>query len=153
MPMPRKVVDLSTGKIGKKKRVERKIQEEKIKLTRESLEKGPPAWLTDTAKEEFSRVVREAGAISLLDNLDLSTLAIYADQYSRYVEAATALQNDGMVSKKGTPSPYIGIMERTAKVIMSCSSKLGLATTDRLKLIVPKKEEKPQNKFMHFLGG
>lgn len=49
------------------------------------------------------------------------------------------------------PSPYVNIADKAAAMIMRCSSKLGLATTDRLKLIIPEKEEKPANKFIKLL--
>lgn len=34
---------------------------------------------------------------------------------------------------------------------MQCSTKLGLATTDRLKLVVPIREEPAENKFITLL--
>lgn len=152
---PRKVVGISTGKIGKEKRLNRKIQEEKLKLERDQLEKGAPSWLSPLAQEEYMRVVQEAGKVRLLDNLDLAVLAIYADNYDRYVQASSALQEYGltMESRKGEiPSPYIKIAGDAAMQIQRCSTKLGLAATDRLKLIVPTEEEKSVNKFLRFLN-
>lgn len=152
---PRKVVDISTGKIGKTKIKNRQEQEEKIKLKRDQLEKGVPEWLDETAAAEYTRVVAEAGKINLLDNLDLSTLAIYADNYSRYIQCAKEMAKDGIVLKTGgrlLPSPYVMIADKAAIQIQKCSTKLGLATTDRLRLIVPTKEEVKVNKFDKFLG-
>ena len=151
---PRKVVGIATGKIGKQKRINRKIQEEKLKLERDQLEVCAPSWLSEFAQEEYMRVVQEAGKIHLLDNLDLVMLAIYADNYDRYVTASRALQDDGLTveSKKGEKaSPYIKIAADAATQIQRCSTKLGLAATDRLKLIVPTTEEKSVNKFLRFL--
>lgn len=152
---PRKVVGISTGKIGKQKRLNRKIQEEKLKLECDQLEKGAPSWLSPLAQEEYMRVVQEAGKVRLLDNLDLAVLAIYADNYDRYVQASSALQEYGLTveSRKGEiPSPYIKIAGDAAMQIQRCSTKLGLAATDRLKLIVPTEEEKSVNKFLRFLN-
>ena len=152
---PRKVVDISTGKIGKKKRINRKIQEEKLRLERDQLESGAPAWLSPFAAEEYMRVVQEAGKVNLLDNLDLAVLAIYADNYDRYIDASCALQRQGLTvmgKHEEKPSPYIKIANDAAVQIQRCSTKLGLAATDRLKLIVPTQaEEKPVNKFLRFL--
>ena len=148
---PRKVVDISTGKIGKKKIVNRQEQEKKIKLPRDRLESEIPEWLNETAKAEFLRIVTDAGEIDLLDNLDLPTLAIYADSYSRYIECAKAMAKDGIVieDEEGNQkiSPFVSIADKAATQIQKCSTKLGLATTDRLKLIVPTKEEVKKNKF------
>lgn len=64
---PRKIVGISTGKIGKEKRINRKIQEEKLRLDRDQLEAGAPPWLSPLAQEEYMRVVQEAGKIRLLE--------------------------------------------------------------------------------------
>ncbi|MDQ0204078.1 phage terminase small subunit P27 family [Pectinatus haikarae] len=153
---PRKVVDISTGKIGKNKRSARRQQEKKIKLPRDAL--SPPAWLDEDAAAEFTRVVAEAGQIDLLDNLDLAILAIYANAWSRYMKLVQHIHDYGDTGyrKNGygeyeTVSPYLSAQERYVKQIMQCSTKLGLATTDRLKLIVPVKEDKTVNKFIKFL--
>lgn len=152
---PRKVVSASTGKIGKDARAFRAEQESKLKVSRDELR--PPEYLAFAAKAEFVRVVNAAEAIGLLDNLDLSILAIYADAWHLYMQASTAVAQEGMVydriSSKGesniTLSPYVTAMEKYARLIMSCSAKLGLATTDRLKLIVPEKEVE-ENKFLKY---
>lgn len=154
---PRKIVDISTGKVGKEKRQARKEQEKKIKLPRDALQ--PPAWLDEVAAEEFTRVVNEAGSIDLLDNLDLGFLAIYANAYSRYSLLVQQIGKKGDTGKRKTRygthevvSPYLQAQEKYVKQIMQCSTKLGLATTDRLKLIVPVKEDNKTNKFLQFLG-
>ena len=151
---PRKVVDISTGKIGKQKRLNRKIQEENIKLDRNELEVGAPPWLSVDAAKEFNRVVAEAKKINLFDNLDLAILAIYADCYDKYVEASKKIQTVGMsveTNGKVYPSPFVTIADKMATQILKCSAKLGLAVTDRLKLIVPTREEKKPNPFLEFL--
>ena len=152
MARPRKVVGISTGRISKQERMQREIAESKIKVDRSRLE--APDWLDDIAALEFDRVVYEAAAVDMLDNLDLAVLAIYADNYSRYREASLEMQNNGQVlpSDKGlTLSPYCTAADKAATQILKCSTKLGLATTDRLKLIVPTKEEKSVNKYIKYL--
>lgn len=154
MARPRKVVSISTGKIGKEKIKNRQEQEEKIKLTRENLERGAPKWLDEEAAEEYERVVAEAGKIELLDNLDLTMLAVYADNYSRYKKSAERIREEGMtieVDGREIISPYVVIADKAATQIQKCSAKLGLATTDRLKLIVPTVKEKSPNRFAEML--
>jgi len=150
----RKIVEISTGKIGKKEKLNRQIQEEKLKLDRAELERGAPEWLSPAAAEEYNRVVFEAKKINLYDNLDLSILAIYADCYARFVEASEYLQKNGntiVVGEKEFVSPYVTIADKLMTQILKCSTKLGLSITDRLKLIVPTKEEKSVNPFLQFL--
>ena len=158
MAMPRKVIALSTAKIGKEKTMNRKRQEEELKIDRLAIENGPPEWLDETAAAEFMRVVHEAGKLPLFDNLDLSVLAVYAQNYSVFVEASTQLQKYGLVVKANgmpMPSPYVNVADKAAAKILQCSSKLGLAVTDRLKLIVPDKGEVKNdvNKYLKYLPG
>lgn len=155
---PRKKSAVSTGKIGKQATASRIRQEEELKLERDSL--APPAWLDKEAAEEFSRVVDEAGKIDILDNLDLSVLAIYANAYTMYVQTVKKIARFGLTGKRQTLygtyeviSPYVVAQDKYVKQIMLCSSKLGLSTTDRLKLIVPTSsaEPKSENKFIRFV--
>lgn len=153
MGRARKVISMRKGEMPKAERQAREEGEAKIKIDAENL--VAPEWLDSEAQKEFNRVVSEARKIDYLDNLDLSVLAVYCDNYARYVNAATHLNNDGLVnvtdSGYATPSPYMSILNQSAKNIFTCSSKLGLAITDRLKLIVPKAAEKPKNKYEKFL--
>ena len=155
MARPRKTTATSTGKIGKEKIKERQEQENKIKLDNKNLK--APAYLSETAKLEFARVVEEASKIDTLDNLDLSILAIYCNAYSQYLEITGEIQNMGQAFRYVTAdnkiSPLINAQDKIIKQIMTCSSKLGLATTDRLKLIVPTKEESETNKYLRYLDG
>lgn len=153
---PRKKVELSTGKIGKDKIKSRKEIEEKLRLERNEL--LVPEWMNEDpiAKGEFLRVVKEAGKINLLDNLDLSVVAIYAKAYSNYVKATIIIDKDGMTVLDSNAvekvSPYVTAQEKYVKQIFSCSTKLGLATTDRLKLVVPTNTENEVNKFLKYLS-
>lgn len=151
---PRKVVALSTGKIGKAEKLKRQAQESTVKIDRDDLERGAPDWLTERAKEEYLRVVREAAKVPFLDNLDKHIVAMYADAVDKYISAAEKLHKFGDVIKTDaglTVSPYLAVQKKAEDTIFKCSSRLGLATTDRLRLIVPKVEEKSENKYLKFL--
>lgn len=150
---PRKSVDASVAKRGKKEKLNRKIQEEKLKIDRDQL--IAPDFLDDVAKEEFYRVVDETAKIDVLDNLDLSILAMYCNAYSQYIEVNEQIRNTMPALRyndKGRSSPLINIQDKLAKQILSYSSKLGLATTDRLKLMVPNElAENKENKFLKYV--
>lgn len=154
MARPRKIVGISTGKISKAAKESRLRQEQELKIDRKTLERGAPEWLSDEAALEYNRVVDEAAKIDLLDNLDVAALAIYADQFDRYTKASLAIQKDGAVitGKSGRMmNPAVNVQVKAAELIAKMSTKLGLATTDRLKLIVPTKEEKKVNKFLKYV--
>ena len=157
---PRKVIDISTGKIGKAARKARQENEKKYKLPRDAL--APPEWLDNDAKEEFDRVVKECNEIDILDNLDRGILAIYANAWSRYEKIARLIMargcgelgiRDSKYGEYETVSPLVKAEGEYVKQIMACSSKLGMATTDRLKLVVPVKEENHVNKYLKYLDG
>ena len=153
---PRKMMSVSTGKISKEERLEREIQESKLKLGRDDLR--PPSFLDFEGQKEFKRVVKEAKKVDILDNLDLTILAIYAHSWEQYTKCADFIKLNGVTATREnqfgeyeTVSPWVSAQEKYAKQIMQCSAKLGLATTDRLKLIVPTKdEEQPINKYMKY---
>ena len=152
MPKPRKTTVTTKKHLTKDEIKEKSVIEKKLKLDREYLQ--VPGWLQDDllAYEEFARVVNETAKIDLLDNLDLSTLAIYCKAYSSYIKCTDMINKTGHVinSKSGkTISPYVTAQSKYAEQVFKCSSKLGLATTDRLKLIVPT-DEKPDNKFLKY---
>lgn len=157
MARPRKAMNVSTGKIGKDARNIRAKKEKRLKLDREELK--APNWLSIPAQKEFLRVVEETAKIDILDNLDLAVLAIYADAYTNYIKLSKYIMANGVTGKRenqfGTYevlSPYVSAQEKYVKQIFQCSTKLGLATTDRLKLIVPGTEDEPiTNKFLKMI--
>lgn len=155
MARPRKTTATSTGKIGKEKIKERQLQEKRIKLDNENLK--APAYLVEAARVEFERVVAEASKIEILDNLDLSILAIYCNAYAQYLEITEEIFKEKISHRYVTAdkkiSPLVNAQDKIIKQIMTCSSKLGLATTDRLKLIVPVKEESQTNKYLKYIDG
>lgn len=152
----KKVVELSNRNISKAEKKNRSDQEKKLKLGREQL--NAPTWLREDAKKEFERIVVETEAINLLDNLDLGFLAIHCNAYSCYMEVTNLIKESGFLGKRVTANdvyetvhPLLVVQEKYIKQIMQCSTKLGLATTDRLKLIVPTHEEAKENKFIELI--
>ena len=130
MGRARKVIDMQIGNISKQKKMNRKMQEEKIKIDRDALMKGAPSWLSERAAAEYNRVVREAAAIDMLDNLDMSVLAIYADNYDRYLDAAEYLQK----SKEQTVFPLrlIFFQEMIKKRFEAIIVKLQISSCENL---------------------
>lgn len=137
---------VSTGKIGKDKIKEKKEFEKKI---RAKSDLKPPKWLDKRGKEEFERVVKEVQntEMNLLDNLDLSVLAIYSQAYSQYIMITEELRDMDIELRP----KYYRLQKIQVETIMQCSGKIGLAISDRLRLGPPKGEEKPDNPFLQFL--
>lgn len=157
MARPRKAVSMMKGTITKAERLNREINESKHKVDNDAL--IPPMWLSYEGKAEFKRVAEEAKRADFLDNLDLSTLAIYADAYAHFIRLSIIIQEQGEVIKTLSANgievdkvnPAIMAQSEYVTRIYKASTKLGMATTDRLKLIVPDKTEKKENKFIKLL--
>ena len=155
MGRPRKTIEASTRKVSKEDKAARMAAEKKLKLGSDQL--AVPDWQQSDAiaAEEFKRVVEEYKKIDTLDNLDLSTLAIYCKAYSSYIEVTRLIEVSGYVAATADGSakisPYVTAQDRYVTQIFRCSAKLGLATTDRLKLVVGVDDGKADNKFLPFL--
>lgn len=149
----RKKVTAATKKhLSKKEKEAREKQEKAIKVDRNL---DVPSELQDdpVALKEFERVRDAAGKIDLWDDLDLSVLTIYCKAYSSYLEVSEKVKENGYVvsGKHGERiSPYVTAQARYVDTIFRCSAKLGLSTTDRLKIVVPEAEPE-ENKFTKYI--
>lgn len=153
MGRQRKTTSTTKKHLTKKEKDQRANQEKKVKLDRDGLK--VPDWMQNDllARNEFIRVVDAASKIDLWDNLDLSIIAIYCKAYSSYITVTKLIDEKGyVVQGKDSEkiSPYVTAQNRYVEQIFKCSAKLGLATTDRLKLIVPEGESK-ENKFTKYI--
>lgn len=118
-----------------------------------------PDFLNEEAKKEFIRVVNAYENVGTLDALDLSVLAVYADAWANYQRLAKVISDNGpvLIKKRVTGkveiqnNPAVAIQAEYVKRIMQCSMKLGMATTDRLRLAVPVVES-DEDAFSSFEG-
>lgn len=148
MARPRKPTKLRTGNMTKEEKRKRQKQEEKLRLSNGDLFTVPD-FLDNDAKREFKRVVKGLDELEVADNLDFAILAIYADAFSQYIKMTKAINKHGAVTDytnaagvtNKTMSAYVQVQQKYIDTIMKCSSKLGLAVSDRLKLIVPEPDE------------
>lgn len=118
-----------------------------------------PAFLCSEAKKEFNRIVSAYEKLGTLDELDLSVLAVYADAWANYERLAKIISETGpvIIKRRVTgrtevfSNPAVSAQAEYVHRIMQCSLKLGMATTDRLRLSVPKVEEE-EDGFSEFEG-
>lgn len=153
---PPKLSVISSGKIGKEKKLQREIAESKLKVARTL---KAPSWLSKDSKKEFKRIVKESEPLGLIDNMDLSILAIYCDAYATYVDITSKI-NESRITEidedynqvvNACVKDLIKLRKVQVDTIMQCSSKLGLATSDRLRLVIPKSDEAETNPFLKYL--
>lgn len=143
-----------------KAEIERRMKEEEA-LRPADDNTDCPEWLTDTfAREEYARIAVELERLGLLTNLDVNTLAAYCVAYSRYVEATQQMEGEPLTvvqtNKNGitarVENPLIKIQLKYSDEMKRLSNEMGLSISSRLRLVPPKKEEKPKNKFSEFTG-
>jgi P27 family predicted phage terminase small subunit len=102
-----------------------------------------PAELSPIARIEWERVVTELASLKLLKPLDLAIVALYCNAYAGWLEATAAIKEYGAVIKtaSGYPvqSPYVGLANQHAAVLMRCSAELCLSPASRIKNLQERK--------------
>lgn len=152
MGRQKKVTAATKKHLSKREKELREKQEKAIKVDR-NLEVPEAIQDDPIAVEEFVRIRDAAEKIDLWDDLDLSVLTIYCKSYSSYLEVTRAIELNGYVvdGKHGERiSLWVTAQSRYIDTIFRCSAKLGLSTTDRLKIVVPEAEAE-ENKFIKYI--
>lgn len=110
--------------------------------------------LSDRAKEEFERLKAQAYWLDNLDRNELILLSFYWDKalaiIEEYDSAPEVLElKGGDGSTKLVSNPLRKALRDYGAEMRSISSKLGLTSIDRLKLVAP--SAKKENKFMKLI--
>ena len=94
-----------------------------------------PRELGGTAKKEWKRIAPELARMGLLSKVDRAALALYCDNYGRWLEAIAALQKFGVVIKSpsGFPmqSPYVAIANKSGEQVRLLLSEFGMSPSSR----------------------
>lgn len=121
-----------------------------------------PDWLDDVAKEEYERVAKFLVDLNVTE-LDQTSLAMYANAYSRYKQAAEDVMEYGIyargVDDKGDQvidttrkSPAVAVMSDMSKEVRSYASSLGMTLDSRTKLIKPPEKPDADDEYANFGG-
>jgi P27 family predicted phage terminase small subunit len=140
--------------ISKAEAKRRKEQEERIKGFIDNIE--PPSYLTQKQKKEFTKIANELIRLGILSNLDVDFLARYIDSKTEYEKITKELRK----IKKPTESEemlkiYTELRINRNTFYNECkaaASELGLSITSRLKLVIPKTEEREKTEFEKKFG-
>lgn len=148
MARPRKFTDVSTGKISKTEKEERKKEEAALEEF-EDISLIPPRWLSKEAKKEYKRIVPLMQQLPIAA-LDLASVTMYCDYFSKYKAASIAVEDEGRTiteldaqgNDKKKVNPEFTAMNDAARMVRSISGSLGLTIDSRMRIVVPKSEEK-----------
>lgn len=118
------------------------------------LQLTPPKHLGEIAKAEYARVIEDLKSLPVRD-LDRAILENYCTWYGIYVEASHKVSEIGISvydDNKGMwiQNPLVVTLEKATNNIKSCAAQLGLTVDSRMKMYVPKTEEKKDGIFDKF---
>lgn len=155
MARPRKALALQTKNLTKAEIEERTYQEEHSKVNREF---KLPTWLNKKAREIFKETVEMLNTIDVLDDLDVSLLAIYSDAYARVQEVTQLIDKEGYTIIKETKgstvavaNPNLKTLKEQQKTVLDTAVKLGLTSIDRTKLVKYNPKEVEKDEFADFI--
>lgn len=110
----------------------------------------PPAHLDDVAKAEYFRVGRMLEAMKLVTPLDGAMLAIYAQNYSRWVDAENNVRELGFMVKSpnGFPvqNPYLAVANRAMREMRGVLVEFGMSPSSRTRVrVLEDPQEDPED--------
>lgn len=143
------VLDSNKKNFTKEEKAERESIEQKASDGFSPMQKTAPNHLSAQAKAEYKRIVQDIEKLPLR-NLDRALLENYCTWYSIYKDASKQLNKDGTFLEDGTPHPATNLLEKATKNIKQCASELGLTVDSRMKMFVPKTEDKKETMFDKF---
>lgn len=157
MARPRVIQTVASGHTSKAFKQSREEGEKRNKVRRDKLA-TPPEWLSDVAQDIYRDLVENADYVELWDDLDITQLSMLAQYVATFQYASIAIAQQGFTIDTFTATkipttkvnPMVYVQSDARKAINELSSKLGLSSVDRLRLIAPMPEEK-QNKFIELL--
>ena len=103
-----------------------------------------PDWLTREAKREWGRVVPALDKLRLLTLVDRAALAMYCQEWGRYVEAQAQLSKKAVTTTPSgyeQPSPYVSIARSSQKACASFCAEFGLTPSSRGRMSLPEQPE------------
>lgn len=119
------------------------------------LQATPPRHLKGAANWEYQRIIKDLQTLPVR-NLDRAVLEVYCTWYGVYKEVLQKLDEVGYTifdEEKGWISnPLILTLEKATAQIRTSAAQLGLTVDSRMKIFVPKTEEKPKSIFDKFGG-
>ena len=135
---------------SKKEREERQKIEDCIKVGVDEL--VAPEYLTERARNLYDRL---AWQMHWIDNLDHADLVMYCYCWDKVQtlmeknkEVPDTLQGTGSTGQPVlVQNPDRFALKQYAEEMRKISTKLGISHADRLRLIQPQAEDKPENKF------
>ncbi|AJA42856.1 phage terminase small subunit P27 family [Clostridium tetani] len=151
MGRPKQPVDLVLLN-GKKHLTKEEIEQRKNSEVKADIDKiEAPSRLTKKQKERFNYLADELLKANIMANLDVESLARYVCLEEQYNKITKKINKIDILS-----DDYDKLLIKQTKVfgmLDKLSNQLCFNILSRCKVSIPKKEEKPKNKFAKFGAG
>ena len=110
-----------------------------------------PDYLPESMKEEFDEIAAKLQSLNIMTELDEDTLARYLIAKRQHLVLTKKLDQMLVSGEDVDETNKISIMlDKAFKQCRQSANDLGLTISSRCRLIVPKVEETPENKFLKF---
>lgn len=112
----------------------------------------PPEFLTAKQKKRFNELAADLQDIGIMANIDAPALARYVVAEEQY-ETLSRILRKIMPQAADIPLYLTKLLTAQDKIFRQCraaASDLGMTITSRCRIVIPKAEEKPANRFAGF---
>ena len=139
MARPRKSSDNLNGHFTKEQIEQRKAEENLIKIDAKNI--VVPSWLKGkVAKAEFKRLAKLLLEIEVVNELDITSLAVYCENYERLIKVTKELETEELVIN-GRINPKMKLKLQLQDELRKLGNELGINLSARLKFASIKVQE------------
>ena len=139
MARPKKVLDNMTGHWTKEQIEQKKAEENLIKIDAKNIQ--APSWLKGKiAKAEFNRLAKLLLEIEVVNELDITSLAVYCENYERLIKVTKELETEELVIN-GRINPKMKLKLQLQDELRKLGNELGINLSARLKFASVKVQE------------
>lgn len=107
----------------------------------------PPKYLKKKQKEKFNELAEILKEIGVMTDLDCDALGRYIVAEDQQIELGKKIKKLPDDVNPKTYESLLAMRAKYLKVAKELGAELGLSAISRCKLVAPKAEEKPENKF------
>ena len=139
MARPKKLLDNQTKHLTKEEIEQKKAEENLIKLDAKNI--VVPSWLKGKiAKAEFKRLAKLLLEIEVVNELDITSLAVYCENYERLIQVTKELETEELIIN-GRINPKMKLKLQLQDELRKLGNELGINLSARLKFASVKVQE------------
>ena len=139
MARPKKLLDNQTKHLTKAEIQQREYEESLIRIDAKNIQ--APSWLKGKiAKAEFNRLAKLLLEIEVVNELDITSLAVYCENYERLIQVTKELETEELIIN-GRINPKMKLKLQLQDELRKLGNELGINLSARLKFASIKVQE------------